>query len=102
MGKPKGYSWEKLFVAVDSLATGTDSLQMRLANAFGGSLMRLTPKDFPEELRPRFEFIERMMTTAEPQGDEGPIVATARKMSDREAVDVAKAILSLYHDIAEG
>lgn len=98
----KGYAWEKLFVAVDCLATGTEPLQNRLEYAMSGALVTLTASDFADdEARRRYESI-RLAFSSELRGPrpEGGIAAAAAAMTDERVVEIARAILSLYDEVA--
>jgi len=71
-----GHALAKLSLAICELAIGPGDVRSRLlaaALALGG----LMPKDFPEHLRPDFEWVEKMLTRA------GPIPITLAKMQNR-------------------
>jgi len=97
------YAWEKLYITVRNLASGTGSIQERLANAYlsGGYILNLAKgDDLPPDLLPSYEAINERMTRTPPQGDEGSIVASTRQMSDEEAVKVAERIVDLFNEVA--
>lgn len=96
------YTWEKFYVAVSSLASGTGSIQERLCNAYTGSLMLLNihePNDLPADMRNDFEEITRELTTVDPVGDEGSVRASTNAMTDMKASEIADRIVSLYDRI---
>lgn len=98
------YSQEKLWVAVDALATGTGSLQERLLDAWRSALARLDadlqPGHFAnEEARESFRALRAEATSKPAKGDEGTLAATLLAMSDEEAQKHAGAILSLHVDV---
>ncbi len=97
------YAWEKLYITVRNLASGTGSIQERLADAYisGGYILGLgTQNELPTDLQPSYAAINRTMTRVPAQGDEGDIVATTRQMSDDEAVEVAEQIVDLFNEVA--
>jgi hypothetical protein len=94
------YAYEKFMVAVDGMATSTKDLQSRLGDAFVGSLIRLQPEDFGDhEDKEAFESIVRELTKIKAEGSEGNVAATVRRMSDEEAVAVARKIVNLQHSL---
>lgn len=93
------YAWEKLYVAVLNMATGEDSVQSRLFDAFL-SFHTLKTEDFPEDLQERFnEIMNKLTEVKTPVGDEGIVKATLNKMSNMDARDLAEKIVSLYNEI---
>jgi hypothetical protein len=97
------YIWEKLYTAVNILATGQGTIQERLGSAYRDSLMRLrgVENEIPEEIRNDFEALEKALTREEAKGDEGTIAATMRVMEADEAAKHAETILSMYDTVAK-
>jgi uncharacterized protein YebE (UPF0316 family) len=98
------YAYEKLFVAVTSMATSTDSLQNRLANAYiyGFHTIGLDVNaDLPPNLRSLYREIEKNLTKVPAQGNEGSVVATTRAMRDEEAKKLIEQIVHLYDEVAQ-
>lgn len=97
------YASEKLFQAVNSLATSTGSIQERLGYAFT-NLHTLKPEDFDDpRQREQFRSLWAHVENAAARGDEGAMLAAARDMSDDEARDAARVIVELdgfYRPIA--
>ncbi len=86
-------TWERLYISVGMLASGQESIQVRLFWA----LMHLAPlqvRDFPEELQEAFKEIRDEMARV------GSIEASTRAMNDEQASKVAKKIVHLYDAIA--
>lgn len=97
------YAWEKLYITVRALASGTGSIQERLADAYlsGGYLLDLARgDDLPADLLPSYDAINARMTRIPAQGDEGSIVASARQMGDEEAKELAEQIVDLFNEVA--
>src|SRR5438552_4117724 len=95
------YTWEKFHVAVLGLASGQGDIRQRLADAFVGSLIRLKPDELPEELRDDFRALQKELTSARPEGDEGTVLASTNTMSGNRAAELAKQIVSMYDGIAK-
>jgi hypothetical protein len=92
----QNYTWEKLYTAILTLASGQFSLQERLADAYISSLMRLRPEDLPRGLRDEFIELGKRLTCVEPEGDEGSVYATVRAMDTETARGLAEKIVSMY------
>jgi hypothetical protein len=94
------HALEKLADAVDALATGTGRVRDRLFEA-STYLTRVRPEDIPDEdLRRTFiGVMEDDLSYAQPQGDEGRILATLRITNDEEARSVARRILDLHREL---
>lgn len=88
-------TYERLRLAVESLATGRGSLQDRLYYAFL-NIYVFRVEDFPVRLRSDFKEICDEMTKVKPTGDEGTIKATCNVMSDEEAEKIAQKIFDLF------
>jgi len=91
----QNYAWEKLFSALLILIS-EGSLKERLASAYMDALIRLEPSDLPKDMRKEFQILSENLTKAEPEGDEGKVIATINSMSDLEVVQLAEKILDLY------
>lgn len=96
-----GYAWEKLYVAVKTLAASEERLQERLAAAWIHSGARLsysvTPY-LPNELQAEYDSIHKALTNVS-DSDRGAVAATCAAMSDDEASDLAERIVSLYDSV---
>lgn len=91
----------RFFAAVLALARHTGSLQDRLADAYADHLLQVTADELPPELRPAFREVEERMNAAEPEGDEDPFQAAARRLSDDEARGLIERLVALYGRLAE-
>ena len=93
---------EVLWVAITTLVTNGGTLQERLVSAALG-LGTLSPQnDLPKQDQDALDFILHELTKEPAVGGEGRIIATARKMSDAAAEQIAKEILSLYANLRGG
>jgi hypothetical protein len=96
------YAREKFWIAVHCLATSSSSIQARLERAAAGSLGRLKSEDLPEGLQTEFAGLWRDLTKKKACGDEGTIAATTRQLSDEEAEQVARRVMSMYTRLIGG
>lgn len=92
----QNYTWEKLYTAILTLASGQFSLQERLADAYISSLIRLRSGDLPRGLRDEFAQLGKRLTCVAPEGDEGSVYATVRAMDTETARMLAEKIVSIY------
>ena len=91
------YGREKLWLAVDTLATTDGSIQQRLAwAAMDLTTLRLGDSNLAEEHRSEFDAIWHELTKEEATGGEGTIIATANKLNRDQAQALARRIFSLY------
>jgi hypothetical protein len=97
------YGRQKLWQALDSLVTGTGSIQERLEGAaMSLTVLRATKEWLPIELGPKLEAILHELSKTPAQGSEGSIKATLRMMSDEEGSKLAQRIFSLYIELRGG
>ncbi len=91
------YALGRLANAADALETGAGTVHERLFEAFT-HLVLIGPEDVPDgELRPAFCELIAALTSEEPKGTEGRVVATLKVMGDEHAQDITRAIIDLYH-----
>jgi hypothetical protein len=82
------YALGKLADAADAVETGAGTVHERLFEAFAHLV--LNPS------RGRAELMAAL-TSEKPKGTEGRLVATLKVMGDKQAQDIARAIIDLYH-----
>lgn len=96
------YGWEKLHNAVSSLALGTTSLQERLANAMMHSLDLIHEQNMPPELYERLGRVkEHFRQVHIAPANAGTIHASASRISDDDACEIAAEIVSLFNGQCE-
>ena len=95
----KTYPYEKFMAAVHGMAASPKSVQQRIADAYLSSIMHAKSNEVPEEMRGIFEQLHRRLTSVEPQGDEGRVQATVRKMSPEDAISIINDITHIYYAI---
>jgi hypothetical protein len=95
------YAKEKLWQAVDILATIDLSIQERLAGA-AIYLIRLKPDDLPEALRHDFDGVLHELTKEKVEGGEGTIAASTQKLTSEEGSKLAGRILHIYTELHGG
>lgn len=94
------YAHEKLWMAVDTLVTGTGSIRVRLIDATMG-LTVLNAGDFPPGLREEFTSLMKELTCKPAKGNEGRIVATVRGFRNEKAAGYARRISDLCYKVTE-
>jgi len=94
------YAWERLYIAVRTLATSHDSLRERLRYAMT-DMAFVAWSDFPEgDLRKRWTGIYEDLTIFEPRNSgEGKIEATTAQLSEHDAGAIAERIFDLFMEI---
>ena len=95
------YGWEKFFGAVNTLV-GPRSIQDRLANAWIFKLMYVNVEILPEGIREKFKELDKRMSAKPMEGsEEGQYEATAKTLSDEDAIQIAQEIVSMFSQVAE-
>jgi hypothetical protein len=95
-----GYARQVLDLAVESFVADTGSLQDRLCEAYVSHLIKLREENFTPELWIRFRKLKKAVTMYAAKGDEGVVKASTSKMTDNEASQWIKEILSLFSAVA--
>ena len=84
------YVAEKYANAVRTLATGTDSIQERLRDAYLDTMGTTAHLEgVPEEIVTKIRHLEENLTRVDAQDGEGSVAATTRGLSDEEASEFA-------------
>ena len=96
-----GYARQVLDLAVESFVADTGSLQDRLCAAYVSHLIKLREENFTPALWLRFERLKKAVTMYAAKGDEGVVKASTSKMTDNDASQWIKEILSLFSVVAE-
>ncbi|MGA2256751.1 MAG: hypothetical protein ABSG53_19045 [Thermoguttaceae bacterium] len=95
------YVFEKIYQALECLATGVGRIQERLEEAFR-YLVAAQPAELSDvELRHMLAGIKDDLTFDEPTGAEGRLKATLRHLSDEDASKIASHILELHNRLWE-
>jgi hypothetical protein len=92
------YHVDRLYAAVSVLA-GDGHIKQRLIKAYRENLDAIAAEDLPRELRKSFRELQSRLHSVAPLNGEGPVCASVRKMSVREASECAVAIVDLYGDV---
>lgn len=92
------YHVDRLYAAVSVLA-GDGHIKQRLIKAYRDNLDAISEGELPRELRQRFRELRSRLHSVAPLNGEGPVCASVRKMSAREASECALAVVDLYGDI---
>jgi hypothetical protein len=89
---------DRFFAAVRVLA-GTGPIKKRLIKAYSENLEQLPKIDIPECIRPQFELLWRNIHAIKPLANEGPIIASVRKMSASDANRCAASIVTMFSEL---
>jgi len=92
-------AWEQLEGAALSLAR-SGPIKDRLADAYRNHLALVNPDELPDALREEFRACHDALTHRRPLRGEDAVRATVRKMSNREADDVAGSVVRLFAALA--
>jgi hypothetical protein len=101
---PELYAYEKLVVALSSLATGAGDVRSRLYHAYL-SFHTLKESDFPEHLRADFRWVLAQLTKFPPycvsdgRMVRGSVEETLRRIKRSTGVAIAERVLHLYHEV---
>jgi hypothetical protein len=93
------YAWRTLYLALSDMATSTGTVQDRLGNAAVCHLFKLQPSHLPAESQGRLANLMRDLSSVSATDGEGSIRATTAALDDERAVELAKQISSLFHEI---
>jgi len=93
------YGWEKLHVAVHSLA-GAASQKERLVGAVVFSLIHINPDvDLPEKMRDEFKQFMQEITSVAAMRDEGTVQATIDTYDELALSRAVEKIIGFYDEI---
>ncbi len=96
---PFSYGWEKLHIAVQSLAGAADQKQ-RLVNAVVSGLIHITPNsNLPPEIRSDFAQFIGEITSVKTEGDEGNIRATVDSLDEMGVHRAVEKIIGFYDTV---
>lgn len=93
------YGWEKLHLAVNSLA-GASSQRERLVNAVVFHLIHITPEnDLPPELQIEFKQFMQSITSVAAKGNEGTVQATVDSLDEVAMHREIEKIIGFYDTV---
>jgi hypothetical protein len=92
------YHVDRWYTAVSVLA-GDGHVKQRLIKAYRENLEHVADDELPRELRKSFRDLRSRLHCVTPLNGEGPVCASVRKMSVKDASDCAVAIVGLYGDV---
>jgi hypothetical protein len=93
------YVREKAAVAVHCLAVSHAGLRARLADAWISALSRLQYEDlsaYDPEVRDAYERVKLPLSRESSEGPRPAAQISAERLSDQEALDVARAIMEFH------
>ena len=92
------YHVDRFYAAVSVLA-GDGHIKQRLIKAYRENLDDIVEDDLPRELKQSFRELRSRLHCVAPLNGEGPVCASVRKMSVRDASECAAAVVSLYGEV---
>jgi hypothetical protein len=92
------YHVDRLYAAVSVLA-GDGHVKQRLIKAYRDNLDDIAEEELPRELRQPFRELRSRLHSVAPLNGEGPVCASVRKMSVKDASECAVAVVDLYGDL---
>lgn len=94
------FAWERFHLALMSLV-GEGTLKKRLGDAFVHCLLEIKPEnDLPREVWQAFAALQSALTVKSTIPDERNVRASIATMSEDQALDCARQIVTLYDQIA--
>jgi len=94
------HAWQIFDAAVRHLVA-PESMKERLVGAYSHQLMVLQHDEIPEPIFDEFCELKNSLTRTKAEGNEGRVQASVMNMTDMEAFEHAKTILSLYSKLVE-
>ena len=92
------YHVDRFYAAVSVLA-GDGHIKQRLIKAYRDNLDDIVEDDLPRQLKQSFRELRSRLHCVAPLNGEGPVCASVRKMSVRDASECAAAVVSLYGEV---
>ena len=92
------YHVDRLYAAVSVLA-GDGHVKQRLIRAYRENLGDIAEEDLPREVQQAFRQLRSRLHSVAPLNGEGPVCASVRKMSVKDASECAVAVVDLYGDL---
>ncbi|HSM30907.1 MAG TPA: hypothetical protein VK854_09420 [Woeseiaceae bacterium] len=92
------YHVDRFYAAVSVLA-GDGHIKQRLIKAYRENLDDIVEDDLPRALKQSFRELRSRLHAVAPLNGEGPVCASVRKMSVKDASDCAAEVVRLYGDV---
>ena len=92
------YHVDRFYAAVSVLA-GDGHIKQRLIKAYRENLDAIVEDDLPRSLKQPFRELRSRLHSVAPLNGEGPVCASVRKMSVKDASECAAAVVRLYGDV---
>ena len=87
------------FHAAVTVLAGNGRVKQRLMKAYGDHLADIEADELPDAVRLEFADLTSLMYRVAPLNGEGPVCASVRKMSTKEAGQCARSVVSLYREL---
>jgi hypothetical protein len=92
------YHVDRFYTAVLVLA-GDGHIKQRLIKAYRENLANIVEDDLPRELQQAFRDLRTRLHSVAPLNGEGPVCASVRKMSVKDASECTATVVNLYSDL---
>lgn len=100
------YTEEKLYEIIKYLATGKGDMRERL-NVMSGEIALLSQKSFPDNLKKKWEFVEKKLYKYPPKNnwnntreEMGSMEHSLSKMQNRTACKISKVIFEVWESLS--
>ena len=93
-------AWERLFVAVNYLASASGSIQYRLDCAYSRCLAPLMRAELPEAIRAELHQVIAILAGTDNQTNEQAIRQNIGRLREADAKEAARRIVSLFNLVA--
>jgi hypothetical protein len=92
------YHVDRFYAAVSVLA-GDGHIKQRLIKAYRENLANIVEDDLPRELQQAFRDLRSRLHGVAPLNGEGPVCASVRKMSVKDASECTATVVTLYSEL---
>ena len=90
-------AWERLFVAVNYLATASGNIQYRLDCAYVRCLVPLMRADLPEDIRAELDQIVAILAGTDTNVSDKAIRESIARLPEPDAKEAARRLVSLFN-----
>ena len=87
------------FHAAVTVLAGNGRVKQRLIKAYDEHLADIDADELPEAVKLGFADLTSLVYRVSPLNGEGPVCASVRKMSSKEAGECARSLVSLYREL---
>ncbi|WJV61343.1 hypothetical protein PCO87_15705 [Pectobacteriaceae bacterium C52] len=93
------YAWEKFHGAMHTLATDAP-IKQRIVNAYVFNILHVNrERDIPKTILSRYDELINLITSVEPESNEGRVEATVHGMDEIKCNRTTELMIGLYDDL---